>query len=166
MNKTQNNPPMYAEPAYAQPMVYADPFGYAEPVPFGYEPGYEVMAPGYEAYGMVPMGAPGYARDLPQEFDESHHAGREDPVPMERLPMAPPSGRKKALVIGINYTNTPAQLRGCVADAHNIRQYLLGVHRAGWPTPPHPRASPLCSVSFAVDLDWQWVAASPATSCV
>lgn len=33
---------------------------------------------------------------------------------------------KKALIIGINYTGTAAQLSGCVNDAHNMRDALEG----------------------------------------
>lgn len=33
--------------------------------------------------------------------------------------------RRKALLIGINYTGTPHQLRGCINDAMNMREYLI-----------------------------------------
>jgi len=40
--------------------------------------------------------------------------------------MAPLStGRRKALLIGINYTGTSAALRGCVNDVKRIKTFLL-----------------------------------------
>eukprot|EP00667_Euglena_gracilis_P008666 EG_transcript_8785 len=40
------------------------------------------------------------------------------------------SGRKKALLIGINYYGTKAQLRGCINDVHNMQRLL---QRYGFP---------------------------------
>lgn len=36
-----------------------------------------------------------------------------------------PTGRKKALLIGINYTGTQCALQGCVNDVYEMRKYLL-----------------------------------------
>lgn len=33
--------------------------------------------------------------------------------------------RKKALLIGINYTGSKHQLNGCINDAMNVREYLV-----------------------------------------
>jgi hypothetical protein len=33
--------------------------------------------------------------------------------------------RKKALLIGINYTGSSHQLNGCINDAMNVREYLV-----------------------------------------
>lgn len=33
--------------------------------------------------------------------------------------------RKKALIIGINYFGTSHQLKGCINDAMNVREYLV-----------------------------------------
>ncbi|KAH7915669.1 peptidase C14, caspase domain-containing protein [Hygrophoropsis aurantiaca] len=35
------------------------------------------------------------------------------------------SGKKKALCIGINYVGQSAELRGCINDANNIKQFLM-----------------------------------------
>jgi len=51
------------------------------------------------------------------------------PVPQYRSPVRP-SGRRKALLIGINYRGTRAALRGCINDATNMRNMLL---RHGFP---------------------------------
>mmetsp|Transcript_2494 Transcript_2494/g.2630 ORF Transcript_2494/g.2630 Transcript_2494/m.2630 type:complete len:512 (+) Transcript_2494:95-1630(+) len=40
-------------------------------------------------------------------------------------------GRKKALLIGVNYRGTKAELRGCVNDVDTIRQLLTQTY--GWP---------------------------------
>jgi hypothetical protein len=42
--------------------------------------------------------------------------------------------RRKALLIGINYTGSKNELRGCVNDVENIRRYL--VHDKGFPHDP------------------------------
>jgi hypothetical protein len=34
-------------------------------------------------------------------------------------------GRKRALLIGINYFGSPNQLNGCINDVHNIKGFLL-----------------------------------------
>ena len=59
---------------------------------------------------------------------------RAQPIPLhQQVPhaMPPPGGpRKKALIVGINYFGTSAQLRGCINDARCMH-YLL-VHRLGF----------------------------------
>lgn len=51
------------------------------------------------------------------------------PLGMQTVQLSPSpvsaSGRRKALLIGINYNGTRAQLRGCVNDAKNIQRLLL-----------------------------------------
>jgi len=42
--------------------------------------------------------------------------------------------RRKALLIGINYTGSENQLAGCVNDVENVRQYLI--HEKGFPYDP------------------------------
>lgn len=43
-----------------------------------------------------------------------------------------PSGRRKALLIGVNYFGTRAELRGCINDVHNL--YRLLTETYGWPS--------------------------------
>lgn len=38
--------------------------------------------------------------------------------------VAPCSGRKKAVLVGINYPGSLAPLRGCINDVHNIRSFI------------------------------------------
>ncbi|KXN72136.1 peptidase C14 [Conidiobolus coronatus NRRL 28638] len=35
------------------------------------------------------------------------------------------SGKKRALLIGINYFKTKAELRGCINDVHNVKNFLM-----------------------------------------
>ncbi len=35
------------------------------------------------------------------------------------------TGRKKALCVGINYEGTSGELRGCINDAKNVKQFLM-----------------------------------------
>jgi metacaspase-1 len=44
-------------------------------------------------------------------------------VPIQQEPR-PQNGRKKALLIGINYFGTKAELRGCINDVNNIHQFI------------------------------------------
>ncbi|KAI9486285.1 MAG: caspase domain-containing protein [Benjaminiella poitrasii] len=37
-------------------------------------------------------------------------------------------GRKRALLIGINYFNTSAQLNGCINDVRNIKEFLISLY--------------------------------------
>ena len=51
---------------------------------------------------------------------------RTTPVPYAPMgsPGVPPNGRHKALIIGINYHGTRAQLRGCINDAKSMQNLL------------------------------------------
>ena len=43
-----------------------------------------------------------------------------------------PSGRRKAVLIGINYYGTSGQLNGCINDVSNMESLLTGIY--GWST--------------------------------
>ncbi|KAJ3067139.1 hypothetical protein HDU98_009660 [Podochytrium sp. JEL0797] len=49
---------------------------------------------------------------------------QQKPVRNNLAATQPASGRKKALMIGINYTGSEHALQGCINDAHNIKQML------------------------------------------
>ena len=51
-------------------------------------------------------------------------------VPTSPRQFIQPSGRRKALIIGINYYGTNAALKGCINDARNMQNLLL---REGYP---------------------------------
>lgn len=57
---------------------------------------------------------------------------RPAPVCGQRAP--PPTGKKKALLIGINYFGTPAELKGCINDVHRVRGLINKMF--GFPTSP------------------------------
>lgn len=42
--------------------------------------------------------------------------------------MLPGQGRKKALLIGINYFNTDNELNGCINDVANIKNFITSVY--------------------------------------
>lgn len=47
-------------------------------------------------------------------------------APMQIVP--PGSGRRRALLIGINYVGQKGELTACHNDCNNVREYLLNVH--------------------------------------
>jgi hypothetical protein len=49
-------------------------------------------------------------------------------------PGPPPSGRKKALLVGINYFGTQAELRGCINDVHRMQGLITNMY--GFPATP------------------------------
>ncbi|CAG8452953.1 3180_t:CDS:10 [Scutellospora calospora] len=61
-----------------------------------------------------------------------------DPPPLNQPQYSPPSQppppnqqyyrRKKALLIGINYFNTKAELKGCINDVHNVKRFLIELY--------------------------------------
>jgi len=54
----------------------------------------------------------------------SHGSNRDLKTPDYGMPFTP-SGRKKALLIGINYTShTQGRLSGCINDVHNVHEFL------------------------------------------
>lgn len=46
-------------------------------------------------------------------------------VPLTSMANVPASGRRRALLIGINYKGTRAALRGCINDANNMQRLLI-----------------------------------------
>eukprot|EP00921_Rhytidocystis_pertsovi_P011888 GHVQ01019256.1.p1 GENE.GHVQ01019256.1~~GHVQ01019256.1.p1 ORF type:complete len:481 (+),score=49.85 GHVQ01019256.1:109-1551(+) len=50
-------------------------------------------------------------------------------------PQVAPSGRKKALLIGINYLGDSCQLRGCINDVRRMKALLIGLY--GFPDTPN-----------------------------
>jgi metacaspase-1 len=50
----------------------------------------------------------------------------EPDAPMYIVP--PGSGRRRALLIGINYVGQKGELKACHNDCNNIREYLINVH--------------------------------------
>ena len=49
---------------------------------------------------------------------------RGEPIPTASGRHFVPSGRRRALMIGINYRGTRAELRGCIKDVHNMQRRM------------------------------------------
>lgn len=74
-------------------------------------------------YGRVdgPIGPPEY-RNMHVRFDRPPGGRMENGMQYEYSSM---TGRRKALLIGINYKGTKAELKGCWNDVANIRNFIL-----------------------------------------
>lgn len=109
------------------------------------------LAPPTTAYGRGDgnnnNNAPTMAHDVPpvhttawRDFCHAPGAGHysSPPLALQSVPSTPigsgmpvrPNGRHKCLIIGINYTGSRAQLRGCINDAKNMQGLL---RRNGYP---------------------------------
>ena len=105
----QQPPPYYRGPEGPPP-----PAGYHAPPP---QPGMQQPQQYYGGGGgMQPPPAPVFQVQAPQGF--------------QNYQATPCTGRKKALLIGINYRGTRAELRGCENDVSNLSRYLLQTR--GW----------------------------------
>ncbi|EPR61345.1 ICE family protease (caspase) p20 domain-containing protein [Toxoplasma gondii GT1] len=77
------------------------------------------------AYG-APPGGP-MALETPPTHAPPHLGFTPAPMytPVGKIPS---SGRRKALLVGINYRGTDAELRGCVNDVHRMKNLLCSVY--------------------------------------
>ncbi|PFH35996.1 ICE family protease (caspase) p20 domain-containing protein [Besnoitia besnoiti] len=102
-----------AEEVAQQPAVSWTQYSAAPAAPSSYGP------PG----PMVPVGhAPPLLQVAPQHYGFT-------PAPMyAQVGKILPSGRRKALLIGINYRGTRAELRGCVNDVHRMKNLLCSIY--------------------------------------
>eukprot|EP00959_Pyramimonas_sp_CCMP1952_P333713 6988748-Pyramimonas_sp.AAC.1 len=82
-------------------------------------------------------GAPPQQYHVPQQHQVPQHAPQQYPAQpyrpggppgLQQAPVGGPppplTGRRKALLIGINYKGTRSELRGCVNDVHHIKSFL------------------------------------------
>jgi len=73
---------------------------------------------------------------LPQHGAGGHHGSRPSAIkPPWQAPSVGgrpprPTGRRRALLVGVNYPGTRAELRGCINDVHNLNRLL--VESYGW----------------------------------
>ncbi|TAQ87351.1 hypothetical protein B7494_g4314 [Chlorociboria aeruginascens] len=127
----QNNygPPPPQGYQYQQPPPPQGPYGYSQPPPQQ-----------YGGYGGVPTNQPEYGRPgLPTVTSNGYvngnpHAPPPPPNGMQGFGQGAPqgyafqysncTGRRKALLIGINYFGQRGQLRGCINDVKNMSAYL------------------------------------------
>lgn len=102
-------------------------------VPYGGPPP-QGLAPGGVSYaapppqGMPPAGppypAPQSQGNPPAVLEEGPAP---EPIPKDQYQKSEyqHTGKKKALLIGINYFKTPNELKGCLNDVKNIKEFLL-----------------------------------------
>ncbi|CAE8652612.1 unnamed protein product, partial [Polarella glacialis] len=109
-----------AEKCRAAPVVLD---GYAVPAAGGYG-GH--VAPGR----IVDPGAGGYGGHVVPGHVASGGGGYGDHAVAGAAERVRPSGRRRAVLIGVNYRGTRAELRGCHSDVDNIGRLL--VERFGW----------------------------------
>ncbi|KAI9168192.1 hypothetical protein H9P43_007564 [Blastocladiella emersonii ATCC 22665] len=69
-----------------------------------------------------------FANALENVLDEVQHEDQQSRATGTSAPLAAPTtnlnGRKKALLIGINYKGTRAELRGCINDVKNVSNFI------------------------------------------
>ncbi|PLN81283.1 caspase domain-domain-containing protein [Aspergillus taichungensis] len=127
----QQHPPPNPYPSYGQP---PPPQQYGSQYP---PSGYNAPPPHSGYGGPPPGGPPQYQRPPPANpyGGHGHHGG---PAPPPSTPVAfghgapqgynfqysACTGKRKALLIGINYFNQKGQLRGCINDVKNMSTYL------------------------------------------
>ena len=139
-NNTNNNNPGYSRPSMPPPQQgYNRPQG--PPPTTQYRDNNQYNNSQYNGY-QRPSGAP------PQNLNNPDYSGAPSGYAQPSQFQAPPTqpqsfngnftneqyqysqctGRRKALIIGINYFNTQNELRGCINDAHNIFNFLTQAH--------------------------------------
>ncbi|KAJ1033142.1 hypothetical protein NDA13_001140 [Ustilago tritici] len=118
----------------APPQGYSQPgYGYGAPPPPQqmYQTGGGYLPPSYPPPGGA-QGQMGYGYNHPSgpigppEYASNHvnfrpHGGMMGNVRYEYSSM---QGKRKALLIGINYFGQKGELRGCINDVHNVKNFL------------------------------------------
>ncbi|KAJ2961392.1 hypothetical protein NQZ79_g3394 [Umbelopsis isabellina] len=78
-----------------------------------------------QAPSPVPYGPPGGQQNS-QFYMHVHPQLQNRPPPQFQLSNC--QGRKRALLVGINYFNSPNQLRGCINDVQNMKKFLTTLY--------------------------------------
>jgi len=95
---------------------------------------YAAPPPAYAPHSNNYSSSPPQQQQLPWTSCNSFHNTSYNPpaLGMQRVtsyhvpsPTVSPNGRRKALLIGINYKGTKAELRGCVNDVKNMKDLLI-----------------------------------------
>lgn len=109
-------------PTGYQQQYQPPPTGYQpqfQPPPTGYQQQYQPPPTGFnQAYQQPPTGYNQMQWQNPQSFQSQG-------------PVSTCTGRKKALLIGINYRGQRGELRGCINDVTNVKNFL--VKYRNWP---------------------------------
>ncbi|KIX00726.1 metacaspase-1A [Rhinocladiella mackenziei CBS 650.93] len=134
-------PPQSYSPQPYPPQGYGAPQGYPHPsqqvAPYGYNNPPPPQQGGYGGYGSPPPqpnGYPGPRPGMPAYNNTPHHGPPPPPTAPQQFGSGAPSGysyqysnctgKRKALLIGINYFGQRGQLRGCINDVKNMSTYL------------------------------------------
>merc|ERR1712000_145137 len=128
----QPYPPQgYSAPQYSQPPPNVAPYGYNNPPPPS-QGGYG----SYQGPPPQPNGYPGPRPGMPacNNYSQGTNGPRPPPTTPQQFGNGAPSGyafqysnctgKRKALLIGINYFGQRGQLRGCINDVKNMSGYL------------------------------------------
>jgi hypothetical protein len=137
----------YGGPPYGSP---PPPQSYGQPYPppppqYGYGPPYPPPG-GPPPPGLDPYGYPNQRPNAPPAHDSAYYSQQGPPRQQQFQVQAPPSGaqefghgapqgytfqysnctgRRKALLIGINYFGQESELRGCINDTKNVSNFLM-----------------------------------------
>ncbi|PBP20837.1 caspase domain-containing protein, partial [Diplocarpon rosae] len=122
-------PPPQQGYGYQQPPLPPQPYGYSQPPPqqYGGYNGVPTNQPQYGRPGMPSVNSNAYVNG-------NHSAPPPPPSSMQSFGNGAPqgyafqysncTGRRKALLIGINYFGQRGQLRGCINDVKNMSAFL------------------------------------------
>lgn len=131
----QGQAPQMPAPGYGPPQGYAPQGGYGSG--YGAPPPQQQMG-GYgpppsqppHQYGQPPSGpvGPPEYQNFPVTYNRPQGPQRmENGMTYEYSNM---QGKRKALLVGVNYFGTRSELRGCINDVHNVKQFIQ--QRAGY----------------------------------
>ncbi|KAI1609183.1 metacaspase casa [Exophiala viscosa] len=103
------------------PPAQVAPYGYQNPPPSGYQNqqpnGYPGPRPPYNNQQQYSQNGPRPPPSAPQQFGSGAPSGYQ-------FQYSNCTGKRKALLIGINYFGQRGQLRGCINDVKNMSTYL------------------------------------------
>ncbi|KAI9259410.1 caspase domain-containing protein [Phascolomyces articulosus] len=133
-------PPANTYPGNAPPPAYPPPQGYAPPTtqPPNYRPypGNErIQPPTYQ--GQDPVFRPQNQGQYPQQIPNAggnlgglvmHVNPSMQNRPPPNFQLSNCQGRKRALLIGINYFRSPNELKGCINDVNNLKSFLMQLY--------------------------------------
>ncbi|KIH86412.1 metacaspase [Sporothrix brasiliensis 5110] len=109
-------PPPQGYDQYGYPQQQYPPQGYQQPPPQQYQQG-GYQQGGYQQGGYDNRGA----APPPQQAQSFGHGAPSDYT----FQYSNCTGKRKALLIGINYIGTDNALRGCINDVHNVSNFLM-----------------------------------------
>lgn len=95
-----------------------------EPTNAGYAPPPPLYAGRQQHYGDYRANEGDDGGPHPQHFGPEFHDSQTGEVAQAYFEYSRCNGRRKALLIGINYIGSSAQLAGCINDVHNVQKFI------------------------------------------